>query len=152
MRMMRLTIQDRCVVELSESPVILKDSRANAGPPERSQPCRSRPIERSQQRITRMGRESETTESFGRDRRRNPDGGPRADVARRGETETSRRDALLEVVASRVVLSAKRCGQGRWNAKRPPSGDGGLSCNPTVREFRYRQNKWSGTDALRKRH
>lgn len=35
-----------------------------------------------------------------------------------------------------------RCHNWRQNAKRPTSLDGGLSYNPTVAEFRYRQNKW----------
>ena len=44
--------------------------------------------------------------------------------------------------------SCARSGHQNWrlNAKSPPSEDGGLSCNPTVGEFCYRQNKLCGRD------
>lgn len=72
--------------------------------PKRSQPCRNGPIERSQHRITRTGRESETTESFGRSRARNSTGAGDESVARRGETETLRhaRPARLSQVPART--------------------------------------------------
>lgn len=51
-----------------------------------SQPCRIGPVERSRHRITRTGQELETTKSFGRDRRRNPERTGDGNVARRSET------------------------------------------------------------------
>lgn len=42
-----------------------------------------------------------------------------------------------------------RCQSWRYNAKRPPPEDDGLSYNPTVDQFRYRQFKWCEADGCR---
>lgn len=44
------------------------DVRPQVGTAHRSQPCHSQPGERSQRLLTQAGRDTETTESFGRDR------------------------------------------------------------------------------------
>lgn len=75
------------------------DVRPQVGAAYRSEPCHPRPVERSQRLLTQTRRDAETAESFGRDRPGKPTRAGDGDVARPAETETSRRNGVLEVVA-----------------------------------------------------